>query len=167
MEMDRKPALYSDFFEMDTEAMELLGAFFEWLKAEDGEGLPPAKASPLAHDADRYLRDFLVEFMEARPKATSALLVFSYLGNWYPVNTLEPSHGEIDRIADALSRLHRYLAAKGIIAYAAGVEVVELLARSEIFHDRLESFWALTPDQVEGWREVGEYRKNYSKHTIN
>lgn len=157
--MDEKLKTFSDFFAMDTEAMNLAGDFFTWMKSPEGAGLGQEEASPLAHDADRYLRDFLVDIMEKRPDASDAATVSSYLGNWYVVNTLEPSHEEIDRIVRALKLLHRFLAEKGTISTTAGMAVLAALKDPAFFHARLEEFWALKPDGIAAWREIGEYRK--------
>lgn len=157
--MNSEKGLYSDFFEMDTEAMNLMGSFFKWLTDAEGGMLEVAKASPLAHDGDRYLRDFLVEIMETRPGGSTPETVSIYLGNWYVINTLEPSHAEIDRIAIALTLLHGYMADNGKISGEMAKKVAGLLSDTAFFHQRLEEFWALTPEKITAWREISDYRK--------
>lgn len=149
-----------DFVRLDGLCAELLGDFYGWLQASEGGGLGPVDASPLAHGADRYLRDFVVDVRETGPSDADPGLPRQYLANWYIVNTLEPSHAEIDLILRALQLLYRYLGSTGVLDPGDARAVVETLEDAEIFHRRLEDFWNLTPDGVPAWRAVADYRKS-------
>ncbi|PLX42270.1 MAG: hypothetical protein C0609_09845 [Deltaproteobacteria bacterium] len=156
--MEREP-LFQRFAKMDKEAGALLVEYYEWLQSDPGKGLSPETASPLAHAADRYLRDFLVDIMETPAKESSAMHVKTYIGNWYPINTLEPSHEEIDLIATSLALLHEWGEKTGKIIADKACDVSALLASAEYFHKRLEQFWALTPEEVTKWRGENDYRR--------
>lgn len=148
-----------DFVRLDTRCADLLTAFFRWLQGEAGGGLPPDRASALAHAADRYLRDFVVDIKQTGPTDADPTLPRQYVGNWYLIHTLEPTHAEIDRILDALTRLYAFLAAEGLATPETARAVAETLAHPPFFYQRLESFWDLEPDEIEPWRAVDDYRR--------
>jgi len=151
-----------DFVRLDGLCAEFLGDFYGWLQSPEGGSLDPADASPLAHAADRYLRDFVVDAKETGPSDADPSLPRQYLANWYIVNTLEPSHAETDRILRALRLLYRCLGAAGLLDEVQARAVAETLEDGEFFHRRLEDFWSLTPHDVPAWRAVAEYRKGRS-----
>jgi hypothetical protein len=148
-----------DFLRLDGRCAELLRDFFAWLQGEEGGGLPLEAANAAAHAADRYLRDFVVDIQETGPTDADPTLPRRYLANWYIVHTLEPTHGEMDRIRDALIRLYRFLAVRGLLPEAAASEAVSRLADAAYFRHRLESFWDLTPQAIAAWRAVDDYRR--------
>ena len=148
-----------DFVRLDTECASLLRRFFEWMQTAEGGMSAPERASALAHAADRYLRDFVVDIKETGPADEDPALVRQYLGNWYIIHTLVPTHEEIDRIAEALRRLYAYLARSQIVSGATADWVAQVLDDPDFFHARLEAFWDLTPDTIPGWRQVDDYRK--------
>lgn len=153
-----KPHDFDAFVAFDRESHDLLREYHRWLLSADGPALEAREAGDLAHAADRYLRDFVVDILELPPLATDAEAVRSYLANWYPINTLTPTHDEIDRIARALSLLHRFLAATGRIALETDKAARDALASTAFYHQRLESFWDLTPEAIAPWRAVCDYR---------
>jgi len=112
----------------------------------------------LAYAADRYLRDFVVDIQETGPADGDPTLPRQYLGNWYIVHTLVPTHAEIDRIREALTRLYRFLEVRSLIPAETASAVATALADAAFFRDRLESFWDLEPDDILGWRSVDDYR---------
>ncbi len=149
--------LFADFVEKDNRCHEMLGEYFQWLQAPQGGELEPKRASDMGHAADRYLREYVVDIMELAPEALGPSLALSYLGNWYIVNTLIPSHEEVDLIAEALSRFHEWAAKEGVINPAIAEKVIAVLAEAERFHQRLEQFWELTPEEVEKWLMAEDY----------
>ncbi len=139
------------FVRKDRACAELLHAFCRWLQQPEGGEKRPDHAGALAHAADRYLREFVVDCKELGPDHADPALVRQYLGHWYIVHTLEPSHDEIDRTAEALTHLYRFLAGQGVVDDDTARAVAELLADPAYFHDRLERFWNLTPGEIPGW----------------
>ncbi len=148
-----------DFLRLDGRCAELLQGFRDWLLSPEGGALEPRQAGALAHAADRFLRDFVVDILETGPADASPDAGRRYLANWYLVNTLEPSHQEIDRIGEALGRLYPYLVRRGVVAPAAAASALAALGDPAHFHRRLESFWELTPDTIAAWRRVDDYRR--------
>ncbi len=146
------------FVRRDRACAELLQAFRRWLQQPEGGEREPDHAGALAHAADRYLREFVADCKELDPDHADPTLVRQYLGHWYIVHTLEPSHDEIDRAAEALAHLYRFLAGREVVDDATARAVAELLADPAYFHDRLERFWALTPDEIPGWLATDDYR---------
>ncbi|GAB4283636.1 MAG: hypothetical protein Kow0092_38380 [Deferrisomatales bacterium] len=160
--MDKDPFTLrgpDDFVRLDTLCAELLAAFFGWLQSPEGGELDPERASVLAHAADRYVRDFLVDIKETGPTDEDATLVSQYLANWYVIHTLTPSHEEVDLILEALDRLYDYLARRRLVSEGARAAVAVALSRGGFYHERLESFWDLTPEGIPEWRAVHDYRR--------
>lgn len=147
-----------DFVRLDRECLHLLQEYYAWLQGPEGCSLSPEEASPLAHAADRFLRDFVVDIKETGPADEDPTLVRQYLGNWYIIHTLEPNHGEVARILEALRHLYAYLAHRGVVSPATADRVAEQLADAGFYHRRLEDFWGLTPDRIPGWRAEDDYR---------
>ncbi len=148
-----------DFVRLDRRCAELLREFFAWLQTPEGGEHPPEVAGRFAHDGDRYLRDFVVDFQETGPADADPTLPRQYLGNWYIVHTLTPTHEEMERIALALGRLYRFLAEQGIVPDDTASAVREAVADREFFRQRLQTFWDLAPDAIPSWRSVDDYRR--------
>jgi hypothetical protein len=154
---------FHEFIALDDSAKEMLGAYYEWLK--DDQQLSPEEASAFAHAADRYLRDFVVDIMAQHPSQTSPALVKAYLGNWYIIHTLTPTLEEIELIAKALALLHIHAAHTGVIAKEHADTTSALLKDPSFFKTRLEDFWDLTPEGIDNWREINDYRKAINERT--
>jgi hypothetical protein len=105
------------------------------------------------------LRDFVVDIRESGPAAADSALGRQYLGNWYIIHTLAPTHEEIDHIREALTRLFSFLAREGIVLEATARGIKQELVRARFFHGRLEDFWSLTGERIPAWRAVDDYRK--------
>jgi hypothetical protein len=148
-----------DFVRLDPLCAGLLQDFFGWLQTRGGGNIAAERAGALAHAADRYLRDFVVDITEAGPADAEPSLPRRYLANWYIVNTLSPTHAEVDTIREALFLLHRYREEKAIIDAASAAAAQDALADAEYFHRRLEEFWDLTPDTIAAWRGIDEVRR--------
>lgn len=147
-----------DFVRLDGLCAELLRDFYAWLQEEAGGARDPIAASPLAHAADRYVRDFLVDFLESGPTDDDPKRVRQYLGNWYIVQTLEPTHEEVETILDALERLYAFLPSTGLLDERAAAGFRGAISDRTFYHRRLEEFWELTPDGIAAWRGVDDYR---------
>lgn len=149
-----------DFVRLDRLCAELLGRFFQWLQSDETGKIPPEEAGLLAHAADRYLRDFVVDIKETGPADEDPTLGRQYVSNWYIIHTLSPSHAEIERILKALRHLYRFLARERIVSPEAARAARDNLGNEQFFHDRLEDFWELTPEAIPAWRAVDDYRKS-------
>jgi len=145
-----------DFVRLDNLCLDLLRDFARWLREEAGESAE--RAGALARAADRYLRDFVVDCKETGPADEDPTLVRQYVGNWYVIHTLYPTHEEIDLILEALRRLYAYLEVRGILPCRTREAVHQMLSDGAFFHERLEAFWALTPEGIDAWRAVDDYR---------
>lgn len=148
-----------DFVRLDGLCAQLLGDFFAWLQTADGGSFQSEAASALGHAADRYVRDFVVDILESGPADPDPTLPRRYVGNWYIVNTLAPSHQEIDRILLALGRLYEYLRVQELISDSTAKDVARDLSEGAYFHRRLDDFWDLTPEGIGPWRSIDEVRR--------
>ncbi len=149
--------LFGEFLEMDNRAVKLLGEFYAWL--QNDEGLTPQAASPLAHEADRYLRDFMVEILELLPEDADGATMRAYISNWFIINTPTVSHEELDRVAGALGLLYKFMGTTGVIGAEVAGETTKVLASPKFCHERLERFWTMGADEIPGWRDEHDYRK--------
>lgn len=147
----------SDFVRLDGLCGELLREFAPWL--QEREEFSAQETAQLTRAADRYLRDFLVDIQERGPADADSASVRQYLGNWYVVNTLIPTHDEIDVILRSLRHLHHFLAETGIADPDPHRELEAVLSNAAFFHRRLEEFWSLTPEGIPAWRAVDDYRR--------
>ncbi len=148
-----------DFLRLDGCCADLLRDFFSWLQREEGGSLGLERASALAHAADRYLRDFVVDILETGPADGDPALPRQYLANWYIIHTLAPTHEEMEQIREALTRVYRFLAVRSLLAQGAAAAATRSLADPVYFRARLEEFWNLTPDAIPAWRAVDDYRR--------
>lgn len=148
----------ADLVRLDGACHGLLKQFVGWLQ-QAPQDLPAGEAGELTHAADRYLRDFLVDILETGPADADPTLVRRYLGNWYIIHTLEPSTQEMDRITRTLDLLYHFLAERGILDPAGAQRVRFQLRNRDYYHQRLETFWELTPDTIAPWRAVDDYRR--------
>lgn len=148
-----------DFLRLDGCCADLLRDFFDWLQGEEGVGLRAEEASALAHAADRYLRDFVVDILETGPADGDPALPRQYLANWYIIHTLAPTHEEMEQIREALTRVYRFLAVRGLLAQDAAAAAARNLADPGYFRNRLEEFWDLAPEAIPAWRAVDDYRR--------
>ncbi len=96
-----------DELRVDGLCRDLLMAFYEELQAKGGE---PEIATELARSADYFIRDFVVGYKQWHLFDDSRSPVRPFAGNWYIVNTLEPTIEELTKHLAGIVTFYRFLA---------------------------------------------------------
>ena len=117
------------------------------------QGISPQEATALANSADYFVRDFVVGFKQAHLLANSAGLVRQFAGNWYIMNTLEPSIEELQGHLQGIGAFFRYLHREGLVSAESLLQVEDACGAVEYYRERIESFWAIEGDGYVSWEE--------------
>jgi hypothetical protein len=127
---------------------DLLMAFYRELQAEGGD---PEVATELARSADYFVRDFVVGFKQWHLFDESRSPVRPFAGNWYIVNTLEPTSGELAKHLAGILAFYRFLARHELISVTF-LERVEAECNDHPFYEeRIRCFWEITGDGYYEW----------------
>ena len=141
-------ATIEDEVRVDGLCRDLLMAFYRELQAEGGD---PEVATELARSADYFVRDFVVGFKQWHLFDESRSPVRPFAGNWYIVNTLEPTSGELAKHLAGILAFYRFLARHELIS-ATFLERVEAECNDHPFYEeRIRCFWEITGDGYYEW----------------
>jgi len=150
----------NDFMRLDAECAVLLKEFCSWLQTPEGGNSSPLEAGKLAHAADRYLRNFVVDIKETGPSDDNPALARQYLSNWLILNALAPSAEELEAAAASVKALYKYLCGKNIISESSLSGIIEEIPDAAYLSERLSQFEELRPENAVLWRSVDDYRNN-------
>jgi hypothetical protein len=145
-----------DEVRVDGLCRDLLLRFYEELSAESGD---PETATELARSADYYLRDFLVGFKQWSLFDESRTPVRIFAGNWYIVNTLEPSSDELARHLAGIIALYRYLHRHGAISAPFLARLERECGDHAFYEERLRGFWNIEGDGYYEWERACPLRE--------
>ena len=144
-----------DEIRVDERCKELLSGYYQSLL---DAGLSPAEATLLANGADYYVRDFVVGARQRNLFDEQPGIVRQFAGNWYIVNTLEPSlevlSGYLRGVADFYGYLHRL----GLITEAFAQRMAEECGDIPFYGERLDAFWEITGDGYHAWERTCSLR---------
>ena len=141
-------ATIEDEVRVDGLCRDLLMAFYRELQAEGGD---PEVATELARSADYFVRDFVVGFKQWHLFDESRSPVRPFAGNWYIVNTLEPTSGELAKHLAGILAFYRFLARHELISVTF-LERVEAECNDHPFYEeRIRCFWEITGDGYYEW----------------
>ncbi|WP_298268251.1 hypothetical protein [Geobacter sp.] len=113
--------------------------YFSLLEA----GMSPEEATALANGADYYVRDFVVGYKHRNLFDERPEIVRQFAGNWYIVNTIEPSIEELAGHLAGVRAFYRFLAARGDISAPFGAAVERECDELAYYDDRIRSFWEI------------------------
>lgn len=137
-----------DELRVDALCRDLLMAFYhERLSA----GLDEQEATLLANSADYFIRDYVIGFRQINILAQPNGLVRGFAGNWYIVNTLEPSAEEIAAHLRGIREFYHFLHRQGAIGddFLASIDLE--CSNLEYYARRIESFWDIKGDGYYEW----------------
>jgi len=141
-------ATIEDEVRVDGLCRDLLMAFYRELQAEGGD---PEVATELARSADYFVRDFVVGFKQWHLFDESRSPVRPFAGNWYIVNTLEPTSAELAKHLAGILAFYRFLARHELISVTF-LERVEAECNDHPFYEeRIRCFWEITGDGYYEW----------------
>ncbi len=137
-----------DDLKVDRLCKALLMRFYEELLAG---GTDPEAATALAGGADYFLRDFVIDRLQANPLGEEPGLVRRFAATWYIVSTMEPDAGELGRFLDGVAAFYRFLHRHGRVSapYLAALEAE--CADRAYYAGRIEAFWAISGDGYTAW----------------
>ncbi len=137
-----------DELRVDSLCRDILMAFYnDRLEA----GLGEEEATLLANSADYFIRDYVVGFRQANILAETGGLVRGFAGNWYIVNTLEPSAREIATHLRGIREFYHYLRRQGAIGDGFLAFIDRECSDLEYYGRRIESFWNIKGDGYYEW----------------
>jgi hypothetical protein len=143
-------ATLEDELRVDSLCRELLLAFYyERLSA----GLSEHDATLLANSADFVVRDYLIGTRQLNILETSGGVLRKFAGNWYIVNTLDPTITELEGHLRGINEFFSFLADHGAITPEALAEIAADCHNGDYYRRRIDSFLAITGDGYYAWEE--------------
>ena len=115
------------------------------------KGISPLEAGSMASGSDYYLRDFMIDNRRTNIFKISPELIYSFAGNWYIINTLEPNMVELETILIGIDNFYRFCAAKKVIDPILAEEIAQACSRHDYYQQRIESFNNLSDDGFTAW----------------
>ena len=140
-----------DEIRVDGLCRDLLMEFYEELQAEGGD---PEVATELARSADYFVRDFIVGFKQWHLFDETRSPVRPFAGNWYIVNTLEPTSGELAKHLAGILAFYRFLARHNLISAGFLERVTAECSDHPFYEERIRSFWAISGDGYYEWERA-------------
>lgn len=126
----------------------LLRQFYDSLLAG---GMSPQEATLLANGADYYVRDFLVGYKHRSLFDERPGIVRQFAGNWYIINTVEPSLEELAGHLRGVCSFYRFLCGRGLIGEDFLSAVEEECGDEAFYEGRIRSFWEIEGDGYLAW----------------
>jgi len=140
-----------DEVRVDGLCRDLLLQFYGELQAEGGD---PVVATELARSADYFVRDFVVGFKQWDLFDESRSPVRPFAGNWYIINTLEPTSGELAKHLAGILAFYRFLARHDLISAPILERVEAECGDHRFYEERIRSFWEITGDGYYEWERA-------------
>ena len=140
-----------DEVRVDGLCRDLLLQYYGELQAEGGD---PESATELARSADYFVRDYVVGYRQRNLFDETWSPVRSFAGNWYIVNTVEPTSGELAKHLSGILAFYRFLHRHHLVT-APFLERVERECGDHPFYEeRIRSFWEITGDGYYEWERA-------------
>jgi hypothetical protein len=143
---------FDDEIRIDKTCKVLLQEFHKYLLND--KKIAPLKAGTLAGGADYFLRDFMIDQQRTNIFDVSADLVRRFAGNWYIITTLEPNLTELKDLLDGVSEFYAFCREKKIVTADTAIAVADACQQHDFYHQRIESFHAITDDGFIAWNKI-------------
>jgi hypothetical protein len=147
---DYVPTTMEDEVRVDNLCKDLLRRFYDETL---GAGMSPEEATALAGGADYFVRDFVVSIKNRSIFEERAGIVRQFAGNWYIVNTLDPSADEIEGYLAGIREFYRFLHGHQLISLKFLQAIEAECSDIEYYAGRIESFWAIKGDGYYVWEK--------------
>jgi len=128
----------------------LLMEFYESLLAK---GLDQAAATLLANGADHFTRDFVIGVKMLNIFTERPGCVRQFAGNWYIVNTLEPTVEYLSTALPGVASFYNFLSEKGLVSVECCRQVETECADLPFYASRINTFWEITGDGYSAWEK--------------
>jgi len=116
-----------------------------------GAGLPPAEAGALAHGADYFLREFMIDDRRENPFRLRAGRVRQFADTWYIIRNLEPNLAELTDLLEGVMAAYHYFGEQGLVSTDLAQQVRGECEDLEFYRERIESFWAIEEGGYPAW----------------
>lgn len=116
--------------------------------------ISPLEAGSMASGADYYLRDFMIGNRRTNIFNISPELIYSFAGNWYIINTLEPNLVELESILNGVDHFYSFCTEKKMIDLMMTEKVSQACSHHEYYRQRIESFNNLSGDDFTTWNNA-------------
>jgi len=133
----------------------LMSFYYDRLEA----GLDEQEATLLANSADYFIRDYVIGFRQINILAETSGLVRGFAGNWYIVNTLEPSAKEIAAHLRGIREFYHYLCRQSAINDGFLANIDRECSDLDYYTGRIESFWDIKGDGYYEWESKCSLRQ--------
>jgi hypothetical protein len=137
-----------DEIRADQLCQKLLRRFYLALQEQ---GMSPEDATVLAGSADYYVRDFVVGYKHRSLFDERPGIVRQFAGNWYIVNTIEPTIQELAGHLQGVRAFYRFLLERQLIGGSFHGAVERECADLAYYDDRIGSFWDIQGDGYGAW----------------
>lgn len=137
-----------DELRVDALCRDLLMSFY---RDKLQSGMDEHDATLLANSADFFVRDFVIGMRQKNLLLESHGLVRSFAGNWYIVNTLEPSEEELAGHLKGIREFYHYLRRQGLISDSFVASIDRECLDLAYYASRIESFWNISGDGYYDW----------------
>lgn len=114
-------------------------------------GVEPHDATALASGADYFVRDFVVGYKHRSLFDERPGIVRQFAGNWYIINTIEPSLDVLAGYLAGVRAFYRFLSELGLISDQLLSAMVEECGDIARYEARIRSFWAIEGDGYLAW----------------
>jgi hypothetical protein len=133
---------------VDERCQSLLSSFYHHLinKGED-----PQFASELAFCADRYLRDYLLDFSRLNVVQPAPGVIRRFAANWFITRTLDPDMDVLQRYLEAIRELYTFLQSQHFISREELAWLEDELGQTDYYRQRIQGFLAIKGDGYGAW----------------
>ncbi|RNC65289.1 MAG: hypothetical protein ED859_17630 [Desulfuromonadales bacterium] len=123
-------------------------------------GMEAHEATALASGADYYVRDFVVGYKHRSLFDEQTGIVRQFAGNWYIVNTIEPSLDVLAGYLAGVRAFYRFLFDLGLISGQFLSAMEEECGDIAWYEGRIRSFWAIEGDGYLAWERECSLKNN-------
>lgn len=109
------------------------------------------EAGSLAHGADYFLRDFVIDCSRSNIFLVTAAHVRGFAGNWYIHRNLEPNISELTSILCGITEFYRFCAVCSWVSASDSEEISLACSELDYYRQRIDSFHDLVGDDYEEW----------------
>ena len=140
----------TDEIRVDSMCQKLLKHFHRHVLCS-GNNLSEREAGALAHGADYFVRDFVIDGLRINIFTLTAKHVRGFAGNWYIHRTLEPNTIELESILRGTAEFYRFCADCGWVSAPVSEEICAACSDLDYYRLRINSFHDLTGDDYVDW----------------
>lgn len=135
----------------------LLMEFYESLVAQ---GLDQPAATLLANGADHFIRDFVIDVKMLNIFDERPGLIRQFAGNWYIVNTLEPTIAYLTLALPGVAQFYAFLAVKDLVSREFCAQVDHECSDLSFYASRIDAFWGIIGDGYFQWEKECSLRNS-------